>query len=75
MFKGRINLTKEQRETVKDTFGNECAHCSNTEKLQIHHQDGNPNNNNLDNLILLCVKCHAEGMHPYKEEEILKWAR
>lgn len=28
--------------------------------LELHHIDGNPVNNNLDNLILLCPNCHAQ---------------
>lgn len=27
--------------------------------LEIHHIDGNPNNNTLDNVILLCPNCHS----------------
>jgi hypothetical protein len=27
--------------------------------LELHHVDGNPNNNSLDNLQLLCPNCHA----------------
>lgn len=28
--------------------------------LQLHHIDGNPNNNNLNNLQLLCPNCHSQ---------------
>lgn len=28
-------------------------------KLQIHHLDNNPSNNQIDNLILVCLKCHG----------------
>ena len=42
-----------------------CEHCQNTEwlgqpiPLEVHHKDGNKNNNILDNLELLCPNCHA----------------
>lgn len=28
--------------------------------LQVHHIDGNPNNNHVDNLLVLCGGCHAD---------------
>ena len=43
-----------------------CECCENTEwnnkpiPLQLHHIDGNHNNNKLDNLQLLCPNCHAQ---------------
>ena len=45
---------------------NKCAICGLTEwrnkpiTLQLHHIDGNPNNNSLDNLQLLCPNCHSQ---------------
>ena len=69
MFRGRINLTREQRELVKDTFDNTCAHCPKDTRLMIHHLDGNPNNNEIENLILLCDECHSD-QHPHNEEGI-----
>ena len=43
----------------------QCNFCKNTEWLQnpipleLHHKDGNHENNNLNNLELLCPNCHA----------------
>lgn len=43
-----------------------CEICKNTVwldkpiSLELHHIDGNPMNNNLDNLQLLCPNCHAQ---------------
>ena len=31
--------------------------------LEIHHLDGNPNNNNQDNLMPLCKNCHHGRVH------------
>lgn len=43
----------------------QCENCLNTEwlnkpiPLQLHHKDGNHNNNNINNLQLLCPNCHS----------------
>lgn len=45
--------------------GQKCEQCLNTSwlgkpiNLEIHHKDGNHNNNSLDNLQLLCPNCHS----------------
>jgi len=36
----------------------ECETCSSDYKLTIHHRDGNPFNNSLENLQILCWHCH-----------------
>lgn len=46
-------------------FNHECDSCKNAEwlgkpiSLELHHLDGNHENNNLDNLQLLCPNCHS----------------
>lgn len=38
-----------------------CEDCGqNYARLDIHHKDGNHNNNHVDNLTVLCRGCHAE---------------
>lgn len=37
----------------------ECEECGTTEKLTIHHVDLNWRNNNQENLMTLCNKCHS----------------
>ncbi|HNQ21080.1 MAG TPA: hypothetical protein PKI46_08475 [Bacteroidales bacterium] len=45
---------------------NMCAHCGiitwNNKKiiLEIEHKDGNPENNNINNLELICPNCHSQ---------------
>jgi len=41
-----------------------------TEDLEplIHHIDGNPRNNEINNLVLLCPKCHSEIMELLSEK-------
>jgi 5-methylcytosine-specific restriction endonuclease McrA len=43
-----------------------CNKCGGTEwqgqsiPLELEHRDGNPSNNQLDNVELLCPNCHAQ---------------
>jgi len=40
---------------------NTCERCNNTKKrIEVHHKDGNPYNNELSNLEVLCVQCHND---------------
>lgn len=36
-----------------------CSECQSIEKINIHHIDQNPLNNDVTNLILLCRVCHT----------------
>jgi len=42
--------------------GNKCERCGfgKYQILEIHHKDKNRNNNNLDNLEIICPNCHSE---------------
>jgi len=48
-----------------------------TEGLEplIHHRDGNPGNNEMGNLALLCPKCHSEVMERLSEERRKTYAK
>ena len=43
-----------------------CEECGISEwmnkpiSMELHHKDGNHNNNNLDNLEILCPNCHSQ---------------
>ena len=56
----KIKLLKE------NLLENKCAICGISNwldkpiTLQLHHIDGNPTNNNLNNLQLLCPNCHSQ---------------
>jgi hypothetical protein len=43
---------------------NVCEKCGKDGRLDIHHIDENPNNNNLDNLMCLCRSCHTKIHRP-----------
>jgi len=36
----------------------ECEICRKSDKIHVHHRDGNPLNNATDNLQTLCASCH-----------------
>jgi DNA-binding MarR family transcriptional regulator len=42
-------------------FNNECQYCGSKINLGIHHIDGNPHNDNPENLTLLCLKCNRKA--------------
>ena len=48
-----------------------------TEDLEplIHHIDGNPRNNQISNLVILCPKCHSEVMEQLSEKRRKTYAR
>ena len=46
------------REITLQLLGNECKDCGKKEDLGINHMDSNFNNNNLENIELLCRECH-----------------
>ncbi|MBA7490697.1 hypothetical protein ES702_01238 [subsurface metagenome] len=37
-----------------------CEICNSDKNLEVHHIDGNRNNNILDNLKVLCRSCHSK---------------
>lgn len=65
MISANINST---RKAIYRRDGYRCALCDSTQYLQIHHiiPRGKGGNNEPDNLITLCSKCHgaAHGCIP-----------
>ncbi len=43
-----------------ELYGKKCSRCFLTEKLIVHHKDGNRKNNIRENLMVLCGSCHAK---------------
>lgn len=41
-----------------------CEICGKKGRLDVHHKDHDYNNNNLDNLMVLCRSCHSKIHHP-----------
>ena len=53
-------LSKKDKDKIKKIYNYTCQLCKifSKDKIEIHHIDYNVQNNNLDNLIVLCKKCH-----------------
>ena len=50
----------------RDSIG-ACERCGNTTCLEVHHKDGNLNNNQIENYEVVCVDCHkASDVHKKK---------
>lgn len=63
----KIKTSKLKNKLIKENIiENKCDICGLTSwldkpiVLQLHHIDGNPNNNSLENLQLLCPNCHSQ---------------
>ena len=44
-----------------------CEICGSDQNVDVHHIDGNPQNNDLSNLQRLCRKCHYRIHNPVKK--------
>lgn len=40
-----------------------CKICGSKTNIDVHHKDGNHNNNELENLMYLCSRCHQTIAH------------
>jgi len=65
-FRGELNNTGPIKKYLAQVRGYRCEICgisdwNNQElKLQLHHVDGDPLNNFLENLQLVCPNCHSQ---------------
>lgn len=62
MPKKRLAIPKVMEKRIFQEAGARCGFCDEAEvtALQIHHIDGDPANNVLDNLFVACGSCHAK---------------
>ena len=77
------NIQNNDRQNALTTYGNECELCGWNLLVEVHHVDGDRNNHNIDNLMILCPNHHTltedkyrinSNYIPYKtRKEILKW--
>ena len=45
-----------------------CYYCDETDNLHVHHIDKNRDNNKLENLMVVCFKCHCK-IHEHKQRK------
>ena len=64
-FKTGIGIYKRLKKESMDEL--KCEICNSTKFLEVHHKDHNRENNELDNLILLCKSCHKKE-HIHRDE-------
>lgn len=41
-----------------------CELCGSVQNIDVHHKDGDPNNNTRENLMVVCRSCHMKLHHP-----------
>lgn len=65
------------RKRAEEFRADRCEMCGSQESLSVHHKDGNPANNQSENLMTLCGSCHMKwhwthGKRPWKKQGICK---
>ena len=68
--KERIPINGRLKTKVFERADNRCQHCGHKGSLDIHHIDGNPANNKMSNLIVLCPNDHRQA--PTIPKQVLK---
>lgn len=72
---GEWDLSKNYRLRAFETYEHKCLVCGWNEDeriLEVHHKDENHDNNDINNLCILCPTCHRKiTLHYYKLENNL----
>lgn len=64
MEKAVCDCVPHSRKKAHRLMESSCAICGATEKLHVHHLNGNPTDNSLFNLMTLCASCHRKVHSP-----------
>lgn len=56
----------DYRKKAIEEYGERCKLCESTRDIRVHHIDGDRENNSLDNLLVVCAKCHADIHSPQR---------
>jgi|AntDeeMinimDraft_5_1070356.scaffolds.fasta_scaffold09072_2 5-methylcytosine-specific restriction endonuclease McrA len=51
-------FTQKRKRAIKERDGHQCVLCLSGESLHVHHIDEDPTNNEPENLVTLCERCH-----------------
>ena len=73
-FNDSRSIGSKLKKQVYKKCKNRCAKCGSTENLHIHHvkEFSQGGRTELDNLVLLCVSCHAEAHKDNRAYHMLK---
>jgi 5-methylcytosine-specific restriction endonuclease McrA len=58
---GSTRAWRQLRAQIIARDGGRCRGCGTTERLEIHHRDGDWRNDDPANLVTLCVDCHPRS--------------
>ena len=61
MSKQRKKIPQESKTTLLYICDHTCCVCRKSQDIQIHHINGDSQDNNLENLALLCLTCHDKA--------------
>lgn len=69
-------ITNQQRKAIYRREGYQCAICSSTQHLQVHHAvpRGRGGTDNEENLICLCAVCHGMA-HDVMPNNLEQWSQ
>lgn len=59
---------KSYRNAAFKKYGHKCFVCDETKVLDVHHLDGNHNNNSVENILPMCPTHHRYLHSKYKQE-------
>lgn len=51
-------FTDKKKRKVRERDGEQCVLCLSNDDLHVHHIDGDRTNNDTENLVTLCERCH-----------------
>ena len=63
MAKKRVAVPLQVKTKILEEYRHRCAVCLRSVKLEVHHIDEDPSNNDERNLIPLCPNCHSDRLH------------
>ncbi|PKB15222.1 HNH endonuclease [Flavobacterium sp. 5] len=74
--KRRPAIPQKTKALLQKEIKSKCPICpsEDVEHFQIHHIDENPENNNFENLLMLCPTCHSKiTKKDISEEEVIEY--
>src|SRR3990167_2828581 len=65
-WKGGVRQTQRRKAQFLKKDVTACEVCDSTKRLEVHHIDEVPSNNNIENLVKLCRKCHVKAHSKFR---------